>query len=130
MRCGVLAHGFSRFRCTDCKFERLVPLSCKGRPGRQVFVVWDNLNIHLDGKDQRWSAFNQRGGGRFRFVYTPIHASWVNQIEIWFSILQRRVLRHGSFDSVRMLRDHVLGFIADWNRFDAINSTSAQSRVS
>lgn len=88
-------------------------------PGRKVFVVWDNLNVHLDGKDQRWSAFNRRHGGRFRFVYTPLHASWVNQIEIWFSILQRRVLRHGSFDSVQMLRDHVLGFIADWNRYDA-----------
>lgn len=31
LKCGVLGHGFSRFRCTDCKFERLVPLSCKGR---------------------------------------------------------------------------------------------------
>ena len=88
-------------------------------PGRKIFVVWDNLNIHLDGKDRRWSAFNRRHDGRFRFVYTPLHASWVNQIEIWFSILQRRVLRHASFDSVQMLRDHVLGFIADWNRYDA-----------
>ena len=88
-------------------------------PGRQVYVVWDNLNVHLDGKDQRWSAFNRRLGGRFHFVYTPLHASWVNQIEIWFSILQRRVLRHGSFDDLRMLRDHVMGFIADWNRHDA-----------
>ncbi|HKU37085.1 MAG TPA: IS630 family transposase [Polyangiales bacterium] len=87
--------------------------------GRRIYVVWDNLNIHLDGKDRRWSAFNRRHGGRFRFVYTPLHASWVNQIEIWFSILQRRVLRHGSFDDVRMLRDHVLGFISDWNRHDA-----------
>jgi len=88
-------------------------------PGRKIFVIWDNLNIHMDGKDRRWSAFNRRHRGRFRFVYTPLHASWVNQIEIWFSILQRRVLRHGSFDDVRMLRDHVLGFIADWNRHDA-----------
>lgn len=88
-------------------------------PSRRIYVVWDNLNIHLDGQGQRWSAFNRRHGGRFRFVYTPLHASWVNQIEIWFSILQRRVLRHGSFDNLRMLRDHVLGFIDDWNRYDA-----------
>jgi transposase len=88
-------------------------------PDRRIYVIWDNLNIHLDGKDMRWSAFNRRHAGRVHFVYTPLHASWVNQIEIWFSILQRCVLRYGSFDSVRMLRDHVLGFIADWNRHRA-----------
>ena len=42
--------------------------------------------------------------GRFRFVYTPIHASWVNQVEIWFSILARRVLRYGSFSSPSVVR--------------------------
>jgi transposase len=88
-------------------------------PGRPLYVVWDNLNVHYDGNDGRWSAFNKRHRGRFHFVYTPLHASWVNQIEIWFSILQRRVLRYGSFDDVHMLRDHVLGSIAYWNRYQA-----------
>lgn len=88
-------------------------------PGRRVFVIWDNLNVHCDGKDRRWSAFNCRHGGRFRFVYTPLHASWVNQIEIWFSILQRRLLRYGSFDSFMDLRHQVLAFIRYWNRFEA-----------
>jgi len=81
--------------------------------------VWDNLNIHHDGKDQRWTRFNLRHGGRFQFVHTPLHASWVNQVEVWFSILQRRVLRHGSFDSPAMLRDRVLGFVRYWNRYEA-----------
>lgn len=88
-------------------------------PGRQVHVVWDNLNIHKDGKSKRWTAFNLRHRGRFHFTYTPLHASWVNQVEIWFSILQRRVLRHGSFDSYGGLKAAVLGFIARWNRIDA-----------
>lgn len=88
-------------------------------PGRQVYVVWDNLNIHLDGKDGRWTAFNLRHRGRFHFVHTPLHASWVNQVEIWFSILQRRVLRHGSFDDVAALRAAVIGFISHWNRAEA-----------
>lgn len=88
-------------------------------PGQAIIVVWDNLNIHHDGKDQRWSRFNERHNGRITFVHTPLHASWMNQVEVWFSILQRRVLRRGSFDSPEMLRDSVLGFIRYWNRYEA-----------
>jgi hypothetical protein len=49
-------------------------------PAKTVYVVWDNLNIHYDGADERWSRFNLRHGHRFRFVYTPKHASWMNQV--------------------------------------------------
>lgn len=82
---------------------------------KEVYVVWDNLNTHYDGKDNRWTRFNARHGDRFHFVYTPIHASWMNQVECWFSILHRRVLRHGSFESKEALRDIVEGFIDHWN---------------
>jgi transposase len=85
-------------------------------PTGPVFVIWDNLNIH--GGD-RWKAFNLRHGERFRFVYTPLHASWVNQIEIWFSILARRVLRHRSFDSWVELQKRVEAFIAHWNEIES-----------
>jgi hypothetical protein len=46
-------------------------------PKGQVYIVWDNLNIHYDGKDRRWARFSQRNRNRFHFVYTPLHASWV-----------------------------------------------------
>jgi transposase len=88
-------------------------------PVGKVYVVWDNLNIHYDGKDERWTEFNRRHGHRFRFIYTPKHASWLNQIEIWFSILHRRVLRCGSFDSVREQAAEVRGFIRHWNHHEA-----------
>lgn len=88
-------------------------------PDRRVFVIWDNLNIHHEGNERRWSEFNRHHGGRFHFVYTPLHASWVNQVEVWFSILQRRLLRYGTFDGVADLRAQVLAFIRYWNRFDA-----------
>ena len=91
----------------------------KRYPTGPVYVVWDNLNIHLDGKDKRWTRFNRRQKRRFHFVYTPLHASWVNQVEIWFSILQRRVLRHGSFTSPTNLRETVMGFIKHWNKAEA-----------
>ena len=81
-------------------------------PTGQVTIVWDNLNIH---HGERWEEFNRRHGGRFRFLYTPLHASWVNQVEIWFSILARRVLKHGSFNSVGQLERAVRGFIRHWN---------------
>jgi len=84
--------------------------------GRRVIVIWDNLNIHHEGKYDRWTRFNERHGGRFEFVYTPLHASWVNQIELWFSILERRVLRRGSFDHLGVLKREVEAFIRYWNR--------------
>ena len=84
-------------------------------PGKTINVVWDNLNTHGDGKTARWTRFNERNGGRFRFVRTPIHASWLNQVEIWFSILQRRVIKFGDFKSADMLAERVLGFAGVWN---------------
>lgn len=53
---------------------------------------------------------------RLRFVYTPKHSSWLNQVEIWFSILVRRVLRRGSFTSKEELRSKILNFIDYFNR--------------
>ena len=50
-----------------------------------------------------------------RFVYTPKHASWLNQIEIWFSILARRLLKRGSFKSVEEMRERILAFITYFN---------------
>jgi transposase len=88
-------------------------------PTGEVYVVWDNLNTHYDGPAGRWTEFNQRHGGRFHFVYTPKHASWMNQIEVWFSILQRRVLRYGSFDTTGCLEREVMAFIRHWNRSEA-----------
>ena len=79
-------------------------------------MVWDNLNIH-HGK--RWQEFNEAHGNRFHFVYTPLHASWINQVEIWFSILQRRVIRYGDFATREELQARVEGFIKHWNRREA-----------
>jgi transposase len=53
---------------------------------------------------------------RIRFVYVPKPTSWLNQIEIWFSILVRRVLKRGHFTSVADLRQKILAFIDYFNR--------------
>jgi transposase len=61
------------------------------------------------------SAFLQDASHRIRFVYTPKHTSWLNQIEIWFSILVRRLLKRASFTSTEELRSRILAFIDYFN---------------
>jgi transposase len=95
---------------------RFMERVAKQYPTGKVTVIWDNLNIH---HGDAWEAFNRRHGGRFRFVYTPIHASWVNQVEIWFSLLARRVLKHASFATAEELVEAVEGFVAHWNEHEA-----------
>lgn len=61
-------------------------------------------------------AFLTDPARRIRFVYTPKHCSWLNQIEIWFSVLTRRLLRRGSFTSKAEVKRSIRRFIAYYNR--------------
>lgn len=61
------------------------------------------------------AAFLQCPEHRIRFVYTPKHCSWLNQVEIWFGILSRRLLKRGSFASTEILNQRILAFIAFFN---------------
>lgn len=105
-----------RRRRTAVDLVQFMEALARKLPKKTIHIIWDNLNIHYDGKDRRWTEFNRRHGGRFHFHYTPKHASWVNQVEIFFSILQRRVLRYGVHNSPRELEADVVGFIDLWNR--------------
>nr|VFK25610.1 MAG: DDE superfamily endonuclease [Candidatus Kentron sp. LPFa]VFK35603.1 MAG: DDE superfamily endonuclease [Candidatus Kentron sp. LPFa] len=62
------------------------------------------------------ATFLQNESHRVRFVYTPKHCSWLNQIEIWFGILTRRLLKHGNFKSTEELEQRILAFIEFFNR--------------
>jgi hypothetical protein len=61
-------------------------------------------------------AFLAEASHRVRFVYVPKHTSWRNQVELWFRVLSRRVLRRGNFRSVADLREKILAYIAYYNR--------------
>jgi transposase len=79
-------------------------------PGKRLDVILDNLKTHKPRND-RWLARHPH----VRFHYTPKRASWLNQVEIWFSILQGQSLQDASFNSITELRAHIDAFIADYN---------------
>jgi transposase len=87
---------------------------------RRVHVVLDNLNTHRDtGQGAFMTDWNRRHGDRVVLHYTPTHGSWLNQIELWFSILVRRILRYGDFPSLAGLVAVIEAFIRQWNTTEA-----------
>jgi transposase len=79
--------------------------------GRRVIAITDNLSTRTTEEVEQWLAEHPR----WRFCFTPKHASWLNQIEIFFSILARRLLKHGHFDSETDLAEQMLAFVEHYN---------------
>ena len=78
---------------------------------KEIHVVLDNLNTHKPKRD-RWLARHKN----VHFHYTPTYASWLNQIEIWFSILSRKALKGASFTSPQQVRNAIDRFIVAYNK--------------
>ncbi|HLM18949.1 MAG TPA: IS630 family transposase [Acidimicrobiia bacterium] len=80
--------------------------------GMALHCIVDNFAAHFTATVEAFLADRPH-----IFLHrTPTHASWLNQVELFFSILQRRLLRYGEFDSVDDLADRVIAFINDYNR--------------
>src|SRR5262245_56597305 len=79
-------------------------------PGQDLHVVLDNLSTHKPKRD-RWLKRHPK----VHFHFTPTRASWLNQVEIWFSILEGQSLRGASFTSVKQLKEHIDAFIEAYN---------------
>lgn len=79
-------------------------------PGREIHVILDNLNTHKP-KNDRWLKRHPN----VRFHFTPTAASWLNQVEIWFSILGGQSLQGASFNSLATLKQHIEQFISAYN---------------
>jgi transposase len=78
-------------------------------PDKQIHAVLDNLNTHK--RNEAWLEAHPN----VRFHFTPTSASWLNQVEIWFSVLQGKSLHGASFTSVAQLRAHIDAFIEVYN---------------
>lgn len=78
---------------------------------RRVFLVLDNSSIHHGKRTQHWLTLHPR----FVCHFLPVHCSWMNQIEQWFSILQRKRLQVSDFPDRAHLADRLMAFITGWN---------------
>ncbi len=129
-------------RRTEADFAAHITQTIDTDPAAVWLFITDQLNTHqseslvrlvaqrcmitddLGAKGQRGilqsltsrAAFLNDPTHRIQFVYVPKHTSWLNQIEIWFSILVRRVIKRGNFRSVEALQERILAFIAYFNQ--------------
>jgi len=104
----VVGRHYKRRRRVE--FLNFMNLVVAAHPTRQIHVVLDNLSTHKPKRDM-WLKRHKN----VRFHYTPTHASWLNQIEIWFSILAGKSLDGASFGSVPELIAHIDAFIESYN---------------
>ena len=105
----VVAH--IRNRRTSVNFLRFMNDVVRAYPDRELHVVADNLNIHENEARPRWLGRHHR----VQFHYTPTHASWVNLIECFFSILSKQGLAHSVQRSKQELKDLLGRFLAIYN---------------
>ena len=111
------------------------------QPDKKHIIVCDQLNTHKSASLVEWAAsvchgsidlgtkgkngilksqktrmeFLEDERHRIRFCYTPKHCSWMNQIENWFGVLERKVIKHGEFISVDSLEKQISDFIGYYN---------------
>lgn len=82
-----------------------------GRRKTELHVVLDNLGTHDTDKVHEWLGEHRN----VHFHFTPTHASWLNQIELWFSILERQLIARGNFQSKEDLSEKIMQFIEKYN---------------
>ena len=81
-------------------------------PGLRIRLIMDNGSSHASKATRAWIAARPR----FSVTFTPKHASWLNVIEQWFSILTRKLLRRGSFESQEDLENRITEFTIGYNK--------------
>ena len=79
--------------------------------GQQIHIIADNLSAHRTSRV--WRFIERHPNVRIHF--TPTHASWLNQVEIWFSKIQRDVIARGIFRSVKDLAKKLMTYIRHYN---------------
>jgi transposase len=106
-------HGKTAARHTSDEFvdflQQVIGL-CK--PKQDIHVILDNLSAH---KTQKVASFLQEHPN-VRLPFTPTYSSWLNQVEIWFSRIEREVIARGVFSSVRDLSRKLIRYIRSYSK--------------
>ena len=126
---------------TEVDFLQHIKQTVESDPQAKWIFIADQLNTHKSASLVEWIAkecniqddlgkkdeqgilhnmpsrteFLRDESHRIRFIYTPKHCSWLNQVEIWFGILARRLLKRGQFKSTAELKERILKFITFFN---------------
>ena len=106
-------YGLTRPRKRQSEFiEFLQQLEAAFEPKvRHIHLVMDNVRMHKGKLVQEWLSAHPR----FECHFPPVHCSWLNQVEQWFSILQRKRFRIADFESLEHLAERLQTFIKEWN---------------
>jgi transposase len=79
--------------------------------GKTLHIIVDNLQIHKNKEVTKWLE----GKRKFKFHFTPTYSSWLNQVEIWFNILTRDVIKGGIWKSSSQLADQLMEYVKTYN---------------
>jgi len=138
---GKMISPYINYTRTEIDFVTAIEAAIETNPDAQWYFIVDGLNTHkseslvrfvaeacdididLGVKGKRGilknmitrSEFLHDPSHRIRFIYTPKHCSWMNQIEIWFSIISRKLLKRKSYVSTGELQQSILNFIQQYN---------------
>jgi transposase len=100
-------------RHTSAEFLDFLAKIVDSQPAdRQIHVIADNLSAHKTRKVFEVLEANPA----VRILYTPTYSNWLNQVEIWFSKIQRDVISRGVFTSVKDLARKLMGYIRNYNK--------------
>jgi transposase len=102
----------ARVVCVDEKTQQQI-LEARRWPRGRLIIVADNLSIHTHPNVRAWVADPQY---RVQLVFLPLHASWLNQIELWFSVLERQCLKRASLRTRAAMAARIYAFARHWNR--------------
>jgi len=86
----------------------------KAYPDRPLHIVLDNVSSHHSQEVQDWHQ--QPHAARITFHFVPTHSSWMNLVEVFFNLLQAKVLRRGIFRSKRSLVQAILAYVEQFSR--------------